>query len=159
MNPSHREKKRPCQHDTKVSQHEWPMFRFYPVDSEGQREFCNQLGLQYCNPNRFGRGGPNRILTCPNIATIRSIEGDGNCLFRAFSLIITDSQDQHMEIRQIIITHMYTLAPYLLGLHITQYSSIQSYICQERMDEDRAWGSEVEILTFAHLLKYKHLFF
>ena len=145
--------KRPCQRNRTVSQREWPMFRFYPVDSEGQRELCSQLGLQYCLPNRFGRGGPNRVLTYPNIATVRSIVGDGNCLFRAFSLIITGSQEQHMEIRQIIITHMYTLAPFLLGLHITQHNSIQSYISQERMDEDYAWGSEVEILTLSHLLQ------
>lgn len=143
--------KRPCRRDAEFRQHEWPMFRFYPLDSHAQREFCNQLGLEYCHPNRFGRGGPDYVLTYPNIATVRSIIGDGNCLFRAFSKILTGSQDPYRAIRERIVTHMHTIAPYLLGSHITEYNSIQSYI-EQQMDQNRAWGSEVEMLTLAHLI-------
>ena len=46
---------------------------------------------------RVRGGGPNAPLTRPNMRSVKRIEGDGNCLFRAFSYnIITGSESQHM---------------------------------------------------------------
>ena len=70
-------------------------FRFHPVDCEWQMEACRKTGVQYRRPIRFGRGGPDCILTRPNFQTVRRTVPDGNCLFRSLSLIITGSQDTH----------------------------------------------------------------
>ena len=59
--------------------------------------------------------------------SVTRIEGDGNCLFRAFSYIITGSESQHMAVRLAILSHM-------------------------KMDQDSAWGTDIEMLTLAHLL-------
>ena len=68
---------------------EWPELRFYPVNSQWQHEKCAQLGLSYRKANHFGLGRPDQVLTSPNLKTIRPISADGNCLFRAFSYVIT----------------------------------------------------------------------
>ena len=127
-------------------------FRFNPVDADWQRQTCHKLGLEYQRPNRFARGGPNTALTWPNFQTVRRITGDGNCLFRSFSLIITGSQDHHLAVRVAILEHMQTIGHLLLGAHVAQ-TSIDSYCQDTSMHMDGTWGSEIEILSLAHLLQ------
>ena len=62
-------------------------WRFHPVKSHLQRRLCEHLGLHYHRANRFGYGGPDCLLTLPNLKTVRQIVGDGNCLFRS-SLVL-----------------------------------------------------------------------
>ena len=129
-------------------QEEWPMLRFHPLNAHCQQRFCQQLGLEYCRANYFGQGGPDHILRHPN-------RSDGNCLFRAFSLIITGSQSQHMAVRCSILSHMCTIPHFVLRSHLSTYHTIEDYISPQRMDEEHTWGSDIEILTFA---KNKYLF-
>ena len=128
----------------------WPSFRFYPVNSQWQRRLCQQLGLFYQRANRFGRGGPNCVLSVPNLKTVRRIVGDGNCLFRALSCVVTGSEGEHMAVRTAIVDHMVNIAHLLLGAHVQQIS-IQAYIQDSRMSLDGTWGTDIEIFTFANL--------
>ena len=112
----------------------------------------SKLGLEYQQPNRFARGGPNTALTRPNFQTVRCIIGDGNCLFRSFSMIITGSQDHHLAVWVVILKHMQAIGHLLLGKHVTQ-TSINDYCHDTSMHMDGAWGSEIEILSLAHLLQ------
>ena len=73
----------------------WP-FKFYSVDEQWQHNACTTLGVQFVISNRTPRG-PNVDLRPPN--HIKRIKGDGNCLFRSFSYIITGSEEQHMAVR------------------------------------------------------------
>ena len=130
----------------------WPNMRFNPVNAQWQRQMCQLLNVQYSKPNRFGFGGPNCILTLPNLRTVRPIKGDGNCLFRAFSYVVTGSEDAHMAIRKSIIEHMMNIAHLVLGSHI-QHNSIRDYVQVSAMDQDSTWGTEIEILVFAHMVK------
>ena len=57
------------------------------------------MGLQFHAKTRIRVGGPNISLTRPDMRTVKRIEGDGNCLFRAFSYLITGSESQHMAVR------------------------------------------------------------
>ena len=127
-------------------------FRFHPVDSKWQKEACSKVGVQYQRPCHFGYGSPDCLLTGPNFQTVRRILADGNCLFRSFSMIITGSQEGHLAVRRAILNHMQNIAPLLLGAHVTQ-DSIAEYIQDIHMDRDGAWGTDVEILTLAHLLQ------
>ncbi len=47
---------------------------------------------------------------------------------------------------------MVDIAHFLLGPHI-QYSSVQDYIRATGMDRAKTWGTDIEMLTIAHLLK------
>ena len=54
-------------------------------------------------------------LTRPNLRRLRSIGGDGNCLFRALSYIITGSENLHQTIRSLIVSHMLSVSHLLIG--------------------------------------------
>jgi hypothetical protein len=89
----------------------WPEFRYYQTDEQWQQEKCRQLNLVYARSHHFVEpGGPNVILKRPNLRAVVKGVGDGNCLFRCFSYILTGSQDQHMAIRMAIVAHMRSIA-------------------------------------------------
>ena len=84
------------------------------------------------------------------------IIGDGNCLFRAISYLITGSQQQHMSIRQASVCHLREIEdlPFRTGtlLRSVYEGGIDDYIASSEIDCAGAWGSDVEMLTLAHLL-------
>ena len=44
-------------------------------------------------------------------------------------------------------------AQYFLGHHLIGYDSVQSYIASTGMDQDGTWGTDIEMLSLAHLLQ------
>ncbi len=58
-----------------------------------------------------------------------------------------------LPVRAVILNHMVDIAHFLLGRHIVQYSSVQDYIRATGMDRATTWGTDIEMLTLAHLLK------
>ena len=93
----------------------WPYLRYYQTDVSWQREKGALLGLQFKRANNFEKGGPNVTLNRPNLHTQLRAIGDGNCLYRCFSQIITGSPDQHYEVRMCIIRHMRYIAHLLIA--------------------------------------------
>ena len=145
------------------------------VMSSGSRESVrNCEELEYCGPNGIASGSPSTPLTNP--AGFKNIRGDGNCMFRAFSFIITGSEDQHMQVRHAIIRHMRVIGSALWESQIsslllnlrrigevsgdnsqssgTEFTTggIDRYIAATGMDCDKMWGSAVEIMVLSHLL-------
>ena len=148
-------------------------FKYNPVDVEWQLRVCRLLGLGFCGPNRITPGSPNAPLANP--VGFKNIRGDGNCMFRSLSFIITGSEDQHMHVRRAIICHMRDIGNVLWesqissllnnlrsigevsvgnnqSPHADHMAGINQYIAATRMDHDKTWGSEVEIMVLAHLL-------
>ena len=127
-------------------------YKYNPGDEQWQRNACSTLGLVYMGPNRVTPGGPDIDLKPPN--RFKRIGGDGNCLFRTFSFILTGSENQHMAVRQAILDHMVRTAHLLLFQHIrSSHTSVQSYIASRKMDKSGIWGTETEILALAHMLQ------
>ena len=91
-------------------------YKYNPGDEQWQRNACSTLGLVYMGPNRVTPGGPDIDLKPPN--RFKRIGGDGNCLFRTFSFILTGSENQHMAVREAILDHMVRTAHLLLFQHI-----------------------------------------
>ena len=85
--------------------------------------------------------------------SVRNMYGDGNCLFRAFSYILTESEDQHLAVRYAALEHMINNAQYFLGHHLTGHNSVQSYIASTGMDRDGTWGTDIEMLSLADLFQ------
>ena len=148
-------------------------FKYNPVDVEWQLRVCRLLGLGFCGPNRITPGSPNAPLANP--VGFKNIRGDGNCMFRSLSFIITGSEDQHIHVRRAIIRHMRDIGNVLWESQISpllnnlrsigevsvgnnqspnadHMAGINQYIAATRMDHDKTWGSEVEIMVLAHLL-------
>eukprot|EP00731_Ephydatia_muelleri_P001725 Em0001g1725a len=133
----------------------WPEYRYYQTDEQWQREKCRQLNLVFASPHDFVEpGGPNVVLRRPNLRTVVKGVGDGNCLFRCFSYILTGSQNQHLAIRMAIVAHMRSIAPLFEAcaqLNVINYASLDHYIASSHMDRPNSegrygWGSETEML-------------
>ena len=116
--------------------------RYNPVDDLWQRSKCAFLGLRYVRNNGTIGGWPNEPLNRPDI--IHPIRGDGNCLFRAFSHIITGSQDQYQKIRDVCIAHLHDVAgvvdshgisvrAHAGGLSTMWRNAWRSHACTERV--------------------------
>ena len=144
---------------------EWTDLRFYPVDEEWQRQTCETLGLQFKAVFDHHVGGADTILTRPDSRTLKKIVGDGNCLFRSLSYIITGNEDQHLTLRRAIIRHMLSIPHMLIGYgsdgqpncitlmcHPARYDSVEHYIERTRMDQNGEWGTNVEMACLAHLI-------
>ena len=126
--------------------------KYFQVNEEWRRNACSKLKLSFKKMDRISPGSPNTPLGPPNPYAIKSIKGDGNCLFRSFCYVLTGEENQYMEMRKAIINHMYNIAHLLIGPHITE-NSVSEYIQETQMDKDKTWGTYVEILVFSHLLQ------
>ena len=92
-----------------VPRYEWRNYRYYLVNEEWQRRTCELLGIRFVRPFQWQDGGPDVILTRPDLRSLRSIGGDGNCMFRSLSYVILGSEEHHFEIRLAIVAHMLTI--------------------------------------------------
>ena len=109
--------------------------RYNPVSVECQRQACQHLGMQFVRANGSTPGGSDVPLTFP--ARCRTIEGDGNCLFRALSHAITGSERQHSRLRSATVEHMRSLR--LSGLNQSLEAnvlglSVEEHLARTRMD-------------------------
>ena len=95
------------------------------MSEEWQRRVCQELGLRFVCANACDEGGPNVQLRHPTFG--HRIIGDGNCLFRAFSYIITGAEDQHFELRCRIVEHFKSVDYRLIETAITA-PTVQEYI-------------------------------
>ena len=110
--------------------------KFHTVNEQWQRWACALLGLEFIGATQMR--STCGIDTPPHTRHIKPIGKDGNCLFRCFSYMITGSENQHFEVRAMIVTYMPKLAHFLLGSPYLDehYNSIQEYIADKRMDRD-----------------------
>ena len=132
----------------------WPYLRYYQTDVSWQREKCALLGVLFKRANNFEKGGPNVTLNRPNLRTQLRAIGDGNCLFRCLSQIITGSPDQHYEVRMCIIGHMRHIAHLLIAYDGTSVGDdVEAYICATKMDQLGSYGTDNDMLTLSHLLE------
>jgi len=77
------------------------------------------------------------------------VAGDGNCLFRAISLGLTNSENSHRQLRDAITRHMLQ-APILQAMSNSNSNMFAA--------TDSTWGIENEIIAAAHLLSCSIVF-
>ena len=86
----------------------WPEYRYYQTD-ENWQQACTRLGIRFLKSAGFQPGGPDTVLTRPDLRSLRNVQPDGNCYFRALSYVITGSEAQHMVIREAIVSYMLSI--------------------------------------------------
>ena len=138
-----------------------------PVDEAWQQQACELLGIRFVHPFQRHDGGPDMILTRPDMRSLRLIGGDGNYLFRA---LCSGSETQHQELRRAIVAHRRTI-PFLVSgtgpdggrnylvTYNDGYSSVEDYLARSRMAENGVWGTDFEMSVLAHkldTLKYSY---
>lgn len=115
------------------------------------------LRLNFTCCNDVTPGGQHVPLTRPNIHSLYNVIGDGNCMFRAFSYIITGSQSQYHDIRSAVVRHMLEyddlcMCSAYMGLSL-HYDSVSHYLSSTRMGSNETWGTTAEVVTLSHLLR------
>ena len=121
-------------------------FAFFPCNEESQPLMCSIMNLPLVLEHAVK---PSKKLGQPS--KLIHILGDGNCLFRAFSYVITGRQVYHTKVREQIINHMRHIEHFLLP-HMK--TSLDSYLatCRSHMARNGVWGTDIEILSAASLL-------
>jgi hypothetical protein len=147
------------------------IFTFCSVTSmseEFRRSTINRLSLPSCQPDNTR--STTTLAICQDIknmiyretnyditVAIHKIIGDGNCLFRALSLALTQSQSHHELIRAYIVNHMNdpalrnTMEEIFVSRSQNAIYSYQEHVLQ--MAKVGIWGTEHEIVTAAQLLE------
>ena len=75
-----------------------------------QRQTCELLRIWFIHPFQLQDGAPDAVLTRPDLCSLRSVAGDGNCLFRTLCYIITGSKDSA------IVAHMRSIPELVSGI-------------------------------------------
>ncbi len=100
----------------------------------------NQIQRDGC---QFPPGKPTKVL---------KTGGDGNCLFRALSLIFSGSEEHYVIIRKMICQFIKKPANHdIFKGHLGTYQSGAAYIKAKRMETDGTWATDVEIIAAAAL--------
>ena len=91
----------------------------------------------------------------------RDVAGDGNCLFRALSVCLYDKEDEHCNLRQNIVQHIYTLAALgdsLPGVSMDVTDKVVSKQLNE-MKKDGCWaGEDIIPVAASYLQRVIHVY-
>lgn len=83
-------------------------------------------------------------------SSVHRIVGDGNCLFRAVSYVVSGSKERHKVLRKFAVAQMYDIGRKfnrIAGQNATDYMK------QTKMNELGVWGTDVEIFALSAVLK------
>ena len=123
-----------CTKQTKIE------YSFSPPSVQWQRKSCQKLGLRFQKKAAL-KGRSNQMVFTnlgPGPEKIKSVMGDGACLFRALSFWITGVETSHEEVRKAVCDEM--------GL--PSFST---------MRQSETWGTSDEIQAACNLLETKIL--
>ena len=118
---------------------------FIPINKDSQRILASLLNLPVIKEHENIQSKP---IDSPS--TSYKVQGDGNCLFRALSYVVTGRQMYHGIIRQKIVQHMSTIE-YLLIPQMN--NSFKEYLNHTKMSYHGTWGSDVELIAASHLFE------
>jgi len=127
----------------KDQKHGWIIY-FWPLNEKSQLFCCSIVKLpiitQHTEQPLKPLGQPSKLL---------HTLGDGNCLFRALSYVITGRQVYHAQVRNKIINHMRSIENILVP-HIN--TSLKCYLHKTGVAQSGVWGTDIEILSASSLL-------
>ena len=116
---------------------------FFPFGEKSQLSMCSALKLPLVikhSEKPFKQlGQPSKLF---------HILGDGNCLFRAFSYIMTGRQIYHATLRERIVEHMKHITEFLVP-HIN--TSLDCCLAKTKMATSGVWGTDIEIFAASSL--------
>ena len=123
-------------------------FDFKPTNREWRIRQCLRFNLP--GPLHLPERIPSRH-ACQELANPKQVDhivGDCNCLYRAISLEVCGTQNEHEAVRELIIDTMIrnekSFSKYVGG-------DLGNYLSQHTL-RTRSWGSDVEIFAAATLL-------
>ena len=126
-----------------------------PITIEWQKEKCNLIQIQfqqYIDQHSSMAGQQLRNYEPWRFAPI---SGDGNCLFRCLSMVISGSQEYHTKLRGEICRYILSEGKDKISWYFRQVLSITpaEYLGQKVMYVPGTWGSDVELMAASAILE------
>ncbi|CAC5395212.1 unnamed protein product [Mytilus coruscus] len=125
-------------------------YDFKPLNTDSKRKLCTIAKIptskiiKKITPNIHNMGPPSATKT---------ITGDGNCLFRAISYALSNRQEFFGHVRRAIVDHLMTNTEMFRSFLQPRFITVEQHIQTLKMEEKNVWGTELEILACADLLK------
>ncbi|VDI17817.1 Hypothetical predicted protein [Mytilus galloprovincialis] len=125
-------------------------YDFKPLNTDSKRKLCIIAKIptkkisKKITPNIHNMGPPSATKT---------ITGDGNCLFRAISYALSNRQEYFRNVRRAIVDHLMTNTEIFRSFLQPRFITVEQHIQTLNMEENNVWGTELEILACADLLK------
>ena len=125
-----------------------------PLTINWQKERCSQLKISFIEPIKQPTNFTGSKLKDYLPWQFEDIGKDGNCLFRCLSKIISGSQEYYPKMRGEICRFIAKDGKDKLQWYLnTRKETPLDYLLRTMMDEDRTWGTEVEILAASGILE------
>ncbi|KAK3090057.1 hypothetical protein FSP39_008864 [Pinctada imbricata] len=80
------------------------------------------------------------------------ITPDGNCLFRAVSFAVTNTESNHRTLREKTCDYAVSNQEKFQSFLRPGFRSVDHYLKSKKMYQDGTWATEFEILVLAHML-------
>ncbi|KAL5014298.1 hypothetical protein ScPMuIL_008568 [Solemya velum] len=122
--------------------------KFSPVDNVWQGKIAQKLNLSVVKYINYGSKN-DFFQNTPPSSTV-AVAGDGNCFFRAMSMIMTGSESSHMELRHAVLKHV-ARHPECYRSFLTSRGGMRTYLTDMRQSGE--WATDREILATATMLK------
>ena len=136
------------------------------IDDECRQTLCTRLNLrnypfvQQGRRHSFVSTEIKRLIEIQSRlrvkVTVYDIQGDNNCLFRALSLGVSGTQEQHQLLRAYMTNRMLeeSMQRSLQQLFVDRHSAAESYEQHViKMQDDGEWGTDIEIIAAANLFE------
>lgn len=125
-------------------------FSYKPLSAVTKGRLCSEMGVRSENTKQL----PLReMLAMGRVCETKSIEGDGNCFFRALSYAISGSENGHMKLRRGIVQHLETHAAEFHNYLRAEHSSVPHHLNPSKMRCSGSFSTEIEIWAAANLLQ------
>ncbi|VDI19187.1 Hypothetical predicted protein [Mytilus galloprovincialis] len=126
------------------------IYDFKPLSLVLKRKLCTIMRIT--TKHIFKPFSTNIFQMGPPSAT-KTITGDGNCLFRAISYAISNRQEFFQTIRKAIVVHLMRNEDMFKSFLQPRFKTVREHLQTLKMDQYGVWGTELEIIACADLLK------
>ncbi|XP_034537730.1 uncharacterized protein LOC117811513 isoform X3 [Notolabrus celidotus] len=122
--------------------------QFNPLRREVSEALCKQLNVESEIVDAVSSEVGQLGVPCKN----ESIQGDGNCFFRAVSQAVSGTQKNHRKVRLAVVKQMESNVAKYKSLLRSEFSSVAEYLRESKMQYVGRWATEVEIQAAADCL-------
>ena len=133
-----------------------PNIMFTGLTLREKNRICNKLNIvpsldQNIVAQTFDMGQPEPCKTT-------SIVGDGNCLFRSLSSVISGCESNHKAFRKAVVNHISNNPLHYVTCLRQQFASVEQYLRDSKMKYVGSWATELEIqlLQICSVLIFTH---
>ncbi|CAG2232840.1 unnamed protein product [Mytilus edulis] len=139
-----------CESDIEILSTAECFYDFIPLNTLVKKKLCKIVNIP---SKKISKHNSSNCYNIGQPTACKTITGDGNCLFRAISYSLSNRQEYFGDIRKAIVDHLLRNAEVFKSFLQPRFKTVEEHIQTLRMEENNVWGTELEIVACADLLK------